>query len=96
MVEPTITEAKYLQKLAELNRAEVTVSTGDLIAKAETQKDKGQSEDAFLLADEAVLRLQISLLERENKSLADSLAKATETLNINRTLLQTRKGAGSK
>jgi hypothetical protein len=90
MVDSTITEAKVLQALAKANGAEITVSTGDLVAKAEKQKESGQTEEAFLLADEAVLRLQMSLLEQENKSMADNLAKATESLDIIRTLLEER------
>jgi len=93
MVDPTITEAKFLQKLAEANGAEISVSTANLVAKAESQKEKGQTEDAYLLADEAILLLQISLLEKEKKNIEDSLAKATETLRINRNLLAERKGA---
>ncbi|GBU25981.1 hypothetical protein R83H12_02653 [Fibrobacteria bacterium R8-3-H12] len=93
MVDPTITEAKFLQKLAEANGAEISVSTANLVAKAEKQRENGQTEDAFLLADEAILLLQISLLEREKKNIEDSLAKATETLRINRNLLAERKGS---
>jgi len=93
MVDPTITEAKYLQKLAEANNAEVSVSTANLVAKAESQKEKGQTEEAYLLADEAILLLQISLLEREKKNIEDSLAKATEILKASRNSLAERKGS---
>jgi phage protein D len=93
MVDPTITEAKFLQKLAETNGAEISVSTGNLVAKAEERKKNGQTEEAYLLADEAILLLQISLLDREKKNIEDSLTKATETLRINRNLLAERKGA---
>jgi len=93
MVDPTITEAKYLQKLAETNGAEISVSTANLVAKAESQKEKGEKDDAYLLADEAILLLQISLLEREKKNIEDSLARATETLRVNRNLLSERKGS---
>jgi len=93
MVDSTITEAKYLQKLAETNNAEVSVSTANLVAKAEKQKADGQTEEAYLLADEAILLLQMSLLEREKKNIEDSLTRATETLRINRSLLAERKGS---
>ena len=92
MVDPAITEAKNLQALAKARGIDVSVSTSELIAKAEKQKENGQTEEAYLLADEAILLLQISLLEREKKNIEDSLSRATESLKINRNLLE-RKGS---
>jgi len=91
MVEPYITEAKVLQTLVKERGAEV-YATGDLVAKAEKQKENGEWEDAFLLADEAILLLQIALLEKEKKNIEDSLARTNDILNANRNLLTERKG----
>ena len=91
MVEPYITEAKVLQTLVKERGAEI-YATGDLVTKAEKQKDNGEWEDAFLLADEAILLLQIALLEKEKKNIEDSLTRTNDILNANRNLLSERKG----
>ena len=91
MVEPYITEAKVLQTLVKERGAEI-YATGDLVTKAEKQKGNGEWEDAFLLADEAILLLQIALLEKEKKNIEDSLTRTNDILNANRNLLSERKG----
>lgn len=93
MVESTVTEAIVLQDLARAHGAEVSVSTTNLVADARKQKDEEKNiDEALLKANEAILLLQISLLEKEKKNIEDSLSRATETLRINRTLLSERKG----
>jgi hypothetical protein len=92
MVDSTITEAKVLQALAKANGLE-TPAADFLVTSAEKQKADGQTEDAFLKADEAVLQFQISVLERENKNLSDSLKIATESLNVYHNALEERRKA---
>jgi uncharacterized lipoprotein YajG len=93
MVESTVTEATVLQEVAKSHGAEVSVSTSNLVADARKQKDEEKNMDeALLKANEAILLLQIALLEKEKKDIEDSLSRATETLRINRTLLAERKG----
>ena len=92
MVDSTITEAIVLQDVAKAHGAEVSVSTSNLVADAQKQKDEEKNiDEALLKANEAILLLQISLLEKEKKNIEDSLFRATETLRINRTLLSERK-----
>ncbi|MDR2583114.1 MAG: hypothetical protein LBC75_06510 [Fibromonadaceae bacterium] len=92
MVESTVTEAIVLQEVAKTHNAEVSVSTSNLVADARKQKDEKDIDLALLKANEAILLLQISLLEREKKNIEDSLSRATETLRVNRALLSERKG----
>jgi hypothetical protein len=98
VVDSTITEAKTLQAIAKAIDLEVPVATDSLITAAETQNDKRQTEQAFVLADEAVLQLHLLLLEQEqaaltaeNKNASDSLTAANESLSIYRTVLNERK-----
>jgi len=92
MVESTVTEAIVLHELAKAHGAEVSVSTTNLVVDARKQKDDEKNiDEALLKANEAILLLQISLLEKEKKNIEDSLSRATETLRINRTLLSERK-----
>ncbi|MCL1966719.1 MAG: hypothetical protein FWF67_02430 [Fibromonadales bacterium] len=94
MVDSTITEAIVLQDVAKAHGAEVSVSTSNLVADAQKQKDEEKNiDEALLKANEAILLLQISLLEKEKKNIEDSLFRATETLRINRALLSERKGS---
>jgi hypothetical protein len=92
VVDSTITEAKVLQAVTKANGVEVPAADS-LVTTAEKKKDEGQTEEAYFSADEAVLLYQISLLERENKNLTDSLRNATESLNIYRSLLEERRKA---
>jgi len=100
IVDSTITEAETLLALAKVNNLTVSAKTEALIAEAKKQNDERQTEQAFVLADEAVLQLQHSLLKQEeealvaeNKKAADSLAIANESLSIYRHLLKERKSA---
>ena len=90
VVESAITEAKVLQALAKVNGLDVAAADA-LLASAEKQLEAGQTESAFIIADEATLRFQISLQQRENKNIEDSLKVATEYLNSFRNLLAEKK-----
>jgi hypothetical protein len=92
MVDSAITEAKVLQALAKANGLE-TPAADFLVTSAEKQKADGQTEDAFLKADEAILQFQIAVQERENKSISDSLKAATESLNVYHSALEERRKA---
>jgi len=93
MVEPILTEAKVLQALAKANSVEAPALAGELITAAEKQKTDGQTEAAFIFADEAVLQFQLALQKQENKKMTDSLRTATEYLNVYRATLEERKNA---
>lgn len=86
VVNSTITEAKVLQAMAKVNGLDVSAADA-LVASAEKQLEAGQTESAFIIADEATLRLQIALQQRENKNIEDSLRVITEYLNSYRGLL---------
>jgi hypothetical protein len=90
-VDSTIVEAKTLNAVAKTNSLEGTAPIEVLIIEAEKESDAGQTEKAFILADEAVLQFQIALQEQENKKMTDSLKIATESLNIIRNFLAERK-----
>jgi hypothetical protein len=92
MVDSTIQEAKVLQSLAKAKGLE-TPAADFLVTSAEKQKADGQTEEAFLKADEAVLQFQIAGQEQENKVLLDNLKAATESLTIHRAALEERKKA---
>jgi len=98
VVDSTITEAKTLQAIAKAINLEVPAATDSLITAAEKQNDERQTEQAFVLADEAVLQFHLLLLKQEqaalaeeNKNAADSLAVAHESLGIYRNFLNERK-----
>jgi hypothetical protein len=93
MVDFTITEAKTLQTLANARGVE-TALADSLIAAAERQNKERQTEDAFLLADEALLQLHLILLKQEqavlnaeNKSASDSLTAAMQYYDVFKGLL---------
>lgn len=96
MVESTLAEAKTLQQVAKANGLAMPASADELITTAETQNKDGQTEAAFLAADEAVLQFQIALQKQENKNIADSLQVATESLGNYRSVLGERKTKGKK
>jgi len=100
IVDSAIIEAKTLQELAKVNNLAVPPEADSLIAAAEKQNDERQTEQAFVLADEAILRLHLSLVKQEqgvlvteNKKAADSLAAANEYLGVYRNVLKERKNA---
>jgi hypothetical protein len=99
VIDSTMTEAKTLQALAKEGNLTVPVADS-LIAAAEKQNSDGQSSQAFLLADEAILQLRLSMLELERKALdtekkaaLDSLAAAKEYLNLYSNVLNERKNS---
>jgi len=98
LVDSVITEAKLLRAVAKADSLEVPVSTDSLIAAAEKQNEDRQTESAYVLADEAVLQMQIFLLKQEettlNKMKADaenSLAASKESLDVYHNVLRERK-----
>ena len=98
LVDSAIVEAKTLQALAKAQGLEVPSSTDALIAAAAKQNDDRQTEAAYILADEAILQLQISLLQKEttaiaaeSKSAIESLESSARSLEIYRNLLRERK-----
>jgi hypothetical protein len=99
-VDSTIQEAVTLQALAKANNLELPESTVALIKAAEKQNEERQTEQAFFLADEAVLQIHLSMLKQEqdalaaeNKKVADSVSAAKESLEIYRSILKERKTA---
>jgi hypothetical protein len=98
LVDSAITEAKALQAIAKARNLEVPASTDSIIAVAEKQNEERQTEKAFVLADEAILQLQISLLKYEQTALGamkadaeNKLAESKESLDIYHNVLQVRK-----
>ncbi|MCL2208427.1 MAG: hypothetical protein FWB90_10120 [Fibromonadales bacterium] len=96
MVDSTLAEAKTLQQVAIANGLAASALTDALIADAEKQNKDGQTEAAFLAADEAVLQFQLALQKQENKNIADSLQSATQSLDSYRNSHEERKSKGSK
>jgi hypothetical protein len=97
VVDSTITEAKALQALAKAGNLAVP-ATDSIITAAEKQNGERQTEKAFVLADEAVLQLQISMLKQELTALGtmkteaeNDLVASKEFLDIYRNVLQVRK-----
>jgi len=87
-----------LQALAKANNLNVPASIDSLIVAAEKQKEESQTENAFVLADEAVLLMQIFMLKQEQDTLrtmkaeAEShLAMSKEYLDIYHNVLKVRK-----
>jgi hypothetical protein len=96
-VDSTIQEAVALQALAKASNLEIPESTESLIKAAEKQNEERQTEQAFFLADEAVLQIHLSMLKQEQKTLAaenkkisDSVSVAKESLEIYRSILKER------
>jgi len=99
-VDPTIVEAETLVALSKANNLQLPPEADSLIAAANRENKERQTEKAFLLADEAVLKIQLAMLKQEqealaadNKKAADSLAAINEYLGIYRNVLQERKNA---
>ncbi|MDR1830237.1 MAG: hypothetical protein LBQ76_05635 [Candidatus Fibromonas sp.] len=100
IVDSAIIEAKTLQELAKVNNLPVPPEADSLIAAAKKQNDDRQTEQAFVLADEAVLRIHLSMVKQEQeilaaetKKAADSLVLANEYLGTYRSALQKQKNA---
>lgn len=99
-VDSTITEAKTLKDLAKADNVPVPASADSLITAAEKQNSEGQTTQAFLLADEAILQLRLSMVQQEhsalaaeNKKAADSLVAAKEYLSLYSNVLKERVNA---
>lgn len=99
-VDSAITEAMALQELAKAQGIEAPASADSLITAAKKQNEERQTETAFILADEAILQLQISLLKHEQAALAAENKKAEsdlnaskESLDVYRNVLKERKNA---
>jgi peptidoglycan hydrolase CwlO-like protein len=100
LVDSVIDEARLLQAIAKADSLAVPNSIDSLITAAEKQNDDRQTEKAYVLADEAVLQMQIFLLKQEQTSLN---AKKTEvesdfmvlkeSLDIYHNVLRERKNA---
>jgi hypothetical protein len=97
-VDSAIAEAITLQALAKAQGLEVPASTDSLIAAAGKQNDERQTEAAYILADEAILQLQFSMLKKEHAAIAaeserasESLRASTSSLDLYRSLLKERK-----
>jgi hypothetical protein len=97
-VDSTITEAKTLQAIAKAGNLAVPASTDSIITAAENQNKERQTEKAFVLAEEAILQLQIYLLKQEQNTLGamkadaeNKLAESKESLDIYHNVLQVRK-----
>jgi hypothetical protein len=98
IVDPTIIEAETFLKLAEANNLAVPAEADSLVKEAKKQSGERQTERAFVLADEAVLKIHLSLLKQEqdvlvaeNKKATDNLTTAEEFLSVYRNVLQERK-----
>ena len=98
MVDSAIAEAKSLQALAKAQGIEVPTTADLLIASAEKKNEERQTEEAFILADEAILQLQLSILKRElsglvaeNNEAHASFNATNESLVVNRKLLSDSK-----
>lgn len=96
MANSAITEAQTMQDIAKSRGVEVPAATSDLIASAQKQKEDDAPEAALVLADEATLQLQLSLLKQENKNMEDSIKTATNSLSVIRNTLNTTKNANKK
>jgi len=87
LVDSTITEAKTLQALAKANNLVVPANIDSLVVAAEKQQEERQTEKAYVLADEAVLQIQIFLLKQEQDSLSTQRAEAENHLAVTKEYL---------
>jgi len=90
LVDSAITEAKTLKALSEAIGAG-DPATAELIATAEKRQEDRQTEEAYVLADKAVLQYQLSMVKRENDAIIEDrknaekeLEAAKESLIVNR------------
>jgi len=100
LVDSVITEAKLLRAIAKIDSLEVPAIADSLIAAAEKQNDDRQTEQAFVLADEAVLQMQMFLLKHEQTVLnkmkieaENNLLASKESLDIYHNVLRERRNA---
>ncbi|GBU24479.1 hypothetical protein R83H12_01110 [Fibrobacteria bacterium R8-3-H12] len=98
-VDSAITEARTLKELAKAGNVAVPAAADSIITAAEKEQQERQTEKAFVLADNAILQLQMSLLKQEQTILStlkigaeNDLATSKESLNVYHNVLQERKG----
>jgi hypothetical protein len=92
-------EAKTLQALSKAVDLEAPAGI-EALAEAEKQNDARQTEHAFVLADEAILQYQLSMLKHEEAVLAEekknaenALTASKESLDIYRDALDKQRNA---
>jgi len=100
IVDSAIIEAETLRELAKANNLVIPTSTDSIITAAKKQQEERQTESAFVLADEAILKQQIYLLKQEQSNLSamktaaeSDLTTSKESLDIYHNVLQDRKNA---
>jgi len=98
-VDSTITEAKTLRALSKAVNLE-SPAGNSLITAAEKQSDERQTEQAFVLADGAILQYQFSMLKSEEAALVKEkqnaekdLATSKESLDVYHDVLSKQKNA---
>jgi len=89
-VDSAITEARTLQELSKVVGVE-DPAAAELIRNAEKKNEDRQTEEAYVLAERAVLQYQLSILKRENDALAEDKGNAEKELGIYRDALQKQK-----
>jgi len=100
IVDSAITEAETLRELAKAGNLVIPTSTDSIITAAKKQQEERQTENAFVLADGAILQLQMYLLKQEQSALSalkteaeSSLTTSKESLDIYHNVLQDRKSS---
>jgi len=99
-VDSAITEAKTLQALSKAVDLKIPETADSLITSAERQNEARQTEQAFVLADGAILQYQLSMLKHEEAAIAkekknaeNDLATVKESLDVYRNVLDKQKNA---
>jgi len=99
IVDSAITEADALKAIAQTYNLPVQASDS-IITAAKKQQEERQTENAFVLAEEAILKLQMSLLKQEQNTLSamkteaeNNLTTSKESLDIYHNVLKDRKNA---
>jgi len=100
VVDSAITEAKTLQALSKAVDLKIPETADSLITSAERQNEARQTEQAFVLADGAILQYQLSMLKHEEAAIAkekknaeNDLATVKESLDVYRNVLDKQKNA---
>jgi 4-hydroxy-L-threonine phosphate dehydrogenase PdxA len=83
-------EARTLKELSKAVGVEDPVAA-ELIVNAEKQNEARQTEQAYVMADKAVLQYQLSMLKRENDVLTEDKNSAEKELTIYRDALNKQK-----
>jgi len=95
VVDSAITEAKTLQALSKAVGVE-DPAAAELITTAEKQNDARQTEQAFVLADKAILQYQLSMLKRENDAIVEDKKNAEKELEAVKESLIVHRDAQNK